>query len=161
MNCFESDCFKDFKRAVESHNIKSGEIILEIFEHYTNRYDFEILIPKFLKVINVRTERSSFKIRKLQRNEALESIRYGLTTKPNYTCIDKEFSNSEINEYVLGFINMFNNPDLYGVGTRLYRSELDLNDFWEVGGAISVDDEKIGIFWINDLYNQFDYKTWS
>lgn len=148
--------FEYFQEAVLSHHFKSGEIILLIYEYDKKKYNFESLIRHFFQVSNIETESSVFNVSRLEKFEAIESIKYGLKTKANYTCIEKEFTDSDKNRYSNEFIAFFENPEFYTIDTRIFKADLNLNDFWEVGGSIIVDDSKVGIFWINDLYDQFD-----
>ena len=83
-------------------------------------------------------------------------MKHGMSTKINYTTIDLEFTSSEQNKYAHGFLDFFDNYKCFTTESRLYQENLDLNDFWEVGGTIVVDDTKIGVFWINDLYDKFE-----
>jgi hypothetical protein len=87
--------------------------------------------------------------------DALKSIKYGLSSKLNYTKLDKEFSQSDQNDLAFTFLQLFEKPSFYTVNSRVYKSDLDLGDFWESGGAILVDKERIVIFWTNDLYDMF------
>ncbi len=159
MRIFNPKYFNDFKESIASHNFKSGEILLFICEHDKNRHDFESLIKNFFKETNIQTEDKEFNVSKLGRKEAIESIKFGLSTKANYTCIDQEFKVVDRNKYSNGFITFFNNPDFYSIDTRIFKTDLDLNDFWEIGGSILIDDHKIGIFWVNDLYDKFEKST--
>lgn len=155
MKKFDPKYFQDFKEAITSHNLISGEIILAIWEHDKNKFQINELLPELLKVEDLKIEDQNFKLEEISKKEAIESIKYGMSTKVNYTMIDREFSPSEQNQYAHGFLDFFTDCKYYITKSRLYHDELDLNDFWEMGGAIAIDNEKIGIFWINDLYDKF------
>lgn len=156
MEKIEPDGFIDFKQEILSHNLKSGEIIIEI-----NSYDGAMkepllhLITSFLAKNRIKTEKKEFNLIEASEDKAVESIKFALSTKPDYTAIDKEFDKHEVNKIAYRFISFFDRPKYLSVSTRLYQKELDLNDYWEYGGAILVDDKKIGIIWVNDLYNRF------
>ncbi|NMM50770.1 hypothetical protein [Marinigracilibium pacificum] len=156
MKIFNPNYIIEFRNAIESHNLKSGEIILQICEHDGYRDNYINLIKDFFTKTNIHLEKESFDINRIKRNEAISAIKFGLSTKPNYTSIDKEFNESDKNRYANGFIDFFINPDFFSVNVRIFNKDLDLNDFWETGGAILIDDNKIGLFWINDLYDKFN-----
>ncbi len=140
---------------VSSHGLKSGEIIIQLDDikiHSTNLKD---IVDTFFENNSIKTHPKQFDIIEISENDALKSIIYGLSTKPNYTKIDNPFSKSDQNKLAYTFIQLFDNPTYYLVTTRLYKTDLDLDDFWESGGTIAVDKKMIGLFWTNDLYDKF------
>jgi len=155
MKKLEASYFQDFKEAVISHHLRSGEIILDIWEHDKSKYQIPEVFDELILTKELQCAFPQYELTEISKKEAIESIKYGLSTKVNYTAIDRPFTNQEQNKYAHGFLDFFHDGQFYTTAAWLYQKELDLNDFWEVGGAIVGDDKKIGLFWINDLYDKF------
>lgn len=155
MKAIDSNYFEEFKESTISHNLKSGEIIIFIYNHNINQHHTDRLIREFLLETGIKISNPSFHVSKYNKPDAIKSMKYGLSTKPNYTSIDKEFNESDINSIVNRFIEFFNSPNFYSINSKIYLNDLDLNDYWETGGSILIDKDKIGILWINDLYDLF------
>jgi len=156
MNEMYEYILNELKNEIKLHGLKSGEIIIELdqINRDTNTSIFN-LIDRFFLDNNIQTEHKDFTIKEIILNEAINSIVYGFSSKPNYTNLDREFSDTQKNKIAYTFISLFSNPKFYSLNTRIYREPLDLADFWETGGAIVVDDKMIGIIWVNDLYDKF------
>ncbi|MBX2887792.1 MAG: hypothetical protein KF829_03995 [Ferruginibacter sp.] len=142
------------RKEIREHNLKSGEIIFE-YDSYVNNKDLTTRLKSFFDKHNITTENTNPTISEITRQEAIESIKYGLSTKANYTVIDKEFNESDKNKFVHMFLDLFKQPKFYTLDCKLYQTLLDTNDFWEIGGAILLDYQSIGILWTNDLYEKF------
>lgn len=140
---------------VESHGLKSGEVIIELGEIQQHHREIEKIVVDFFRLHQIKTASKQFEIIEISEKEAINSIIFGLSTKPNYTLIEKQFSMSDQNKLAYNFVQIFENPTFYSVETRLHKSDLDLSDFWESGGAIAIDKNLVGIFWTNDLYDKF------
>lgn len=140
------------KKETKEHNLKSGEIIFE-YDTCKDIEDLTARVKRFFKKYNIKTENANPTISEITGHEAIESIKYGLSTKANYTVIDKEFTESNKNEIVYIFMQLFTQPIYYTLDCRLRQKDLDRNDFWEMGGMIVLDKKSIGILWINDLYD--------
>ena len=143
------------KEKVNSHNLKSGEVILLYDKVDNNKTEISETVKDFFTQHSLMTFPTNFIVTEVNYNDAVNSMKYGLTTKPNYTAVDVEFSTSDQNQIVYGFLQLFDNPKFYSIDSKLYKETLDLNDFWESGGAIIVDKNSIGVLWTNDLYDKF------
>lgn len=152
MKSFNPKYFIEFQEAVVSHNLKSGEILIDIWEHNKSKFQIPELFDEILRTSEIKCEDEHCEFIEITRAKAMESMRYGLSLKANYTLIDKQFSPSEQNKYARGFLDFFEDCKCYTTESRLYKSKLDLNDFWETGGVIACDNNRVGIFWVNDLY---------
>ncbi len=152
MKSFNSKYFTQFKQSVLSHNLSSGEIIIEIWEHDKSRFQSQTLFDEMISISNIKREGEKYELTEITYAEAIKSMKYGMSVKTNYTEIDKQFTVSNQNQYAYEFLNFFENCKCYTTKSRLYKSNLDLNNFWETGGVIAVDNNKIGLFWVNDLY---------
>lgn len=143
-----------FRKEIKEHNLKSGEII---FEYDTNKNiaDLTARLKNFFKKHDIKTENENPTISEITQQEAIESIKHGLSTKTNYTVIDIEFTESDKNKFVHMFQDLFKQPKFYKLDCKLYQTPLDTNDFWETGGAILLDNQSVGILWTNDLYEKF------
>ena len=118
------------------------------------------LIINFFRSMGIRTEETAFDNRRinfekqrLSKEEALDKIFYGLKSKPNFTLIDYPISAEKAQEYTQEVIDFFDEPRFYGYESKIYQKSLDLSDLWKSGGFLIVDNEKVGIFWVNDLYD--------
>lgn len=143
------------KSRIASHGLKSGEVIVFCNDLANHERHVKQIVNTFLRNNSIHTEPSEFELTEISKDEALKSIKFGLSTKPNYTAIDKEFSQSDQNELAFTFLQLFDKPKFYALDSRVYKTDLDITDFWESGGAIVIDKERIGIFWTNDLYDKF------
>lgn len=155
MNEMHEFTLNELKNEIKLHGIKSGEIIIELNPIKDVNASIDNLINTFFFDNNILPEHRDFSINEILLKEAVISIIYGLSKKPNYTLIDIEFTSTEKNKIAYTFISLFSDPKFYSLNTRIYREPLNLEDFWETGGAIVVDDKMIGIIWINDLYDKF------
>lgn len=156
MNSKDTGYFEQFKQAILAHNLKSGEILLALRYHRGSSHRAEELARQLLATEGIKTEREALTLEALSRKEALHSMSFGLSTKANYTKIDRQFTQEDCERYAGGFANFFTNPLFYKPGGKIYRAELDLLDFWQSGGCIAVDNNKIGLFWVNDLYDKWE-----
>ena len=143
------------KSRIASHGLKSGEVIVVCDDLHNQKGDIKEIVVTFLRDNSINTKPSVFEIIEISKDEALKSIKYGLSTKPNYTAIEQEFSTSDQNELTFSFLQLFDKPKFYSLDSRIYKTDLDKTDFWESGGAIAIDKERIGIFWTNELYDKF------
>jgi hypothetical protein len=141
------------KKEIKDHNLKSGEIIFE-YDSSENAGDLTIKLNCFFQKNNIKTEKSDPVFSEITQTQAAESIKYGLSTKANYTVIDTEFDRSDQHRILNMFLSLFKQPRYYTTDCKLYQAGLDINDFWETGGAIAVDSQHIGILWTNDLYDK-------
>ena len=147
---------ENLKNEVRSHGLRSGEIIIELDQiDPGNNPSIENKIDAFFRHNNIKTEVDNYIATERDLKTTLNSIIYGLSVKLEYTKIDTVFSDTQKNKIAYTFIGLFNNPKFYSINSRVYRENLDLWDFWEFGGAILIDNEMIGIIWINDLYDKF------
>ncbi len=156
MQKITSKYFIEFRKKIIEHNLISGEIILHLYSHSEKPYKPRLLINKLFEAENIKVENDKFDVKKITVNQLKNSIKYGLSTKLNYTKIEVEFDSLQQNKYAYEFINLFTNPMCYKIDSRIYINDLDLDDFWEVGGGIIIDNTQVGIFLINDLYNKFE-----
>lgn len=154
---FRDPFFIDFREKVLSHRLHSGEIIIDLWEHDRDKFRIESLFRDLISTSHLKSELDEDfpLLEEMSRRDAIESIKYGLSTKVNYTVIEREFSMSEMNEYAHGFFRFFGDCRCYRPSARIFKANLDLQDFWESSGAIVGDDRFFGIFWINDLYSMF------
>lgn len=143
------------KEKIASHHLKSGEVILLYDEADKNITEVSRAIEIFCTKHTLKIYPAHFKVTEISHQQAVNSIKYGLSTKPNYTSVGIEFSASAQNQIVYSFLQLFNNPRFYSIDSKLYQTALDLDDFWESGGAIVIDKHSIGILWVNDLYDKF------
>ncbi len=160
---FEDADYLKLKRKVKAHNLRSGEIILEICQIQTRFFSVNDLVINFFRSVGIRTEETAFDNRKinfekqrLSQETALQKIMYALSIKPNFTLIDYPISPYQAQKYAEQFISFFENPRFYAYQSRLYQKTLDLSDLWEADGFLIMDDNRVGIFWVNDLYDWID-----
>jgi len=146
---------ESLKDKVKSHNLKSGEVILLYDKVDNNKTEITKTVTDFFTKHSLMTYPTKFIVTEINYNDAVNSMKYGLTTKPNYTAVDAEFSTSDQNQIVYSFLQLFDHPKFYSIDSKLYKGILDLNDFWESGGAIIIDKNSIGVLWTNDLYDKF------
>lgn len=147
--------FDEIKTEINFHNLKSGEIIFLFEKMDANILDPKTKIQKLFYRNKVQILPKSFELIELTKAESIKSAKYGLSTKPNYTSIDIEFSESEKNKIIFSFLKLFDNPKFYSINAKIFTIKLDLNDFWESGGFVAIDKDSIGMLWINDLYDKF------
>ena len=153
MKTYHSLQFSELKSLVLQHHLKSGEIIISTrLRNVYPSHDIDE-IRTFFDHENIETEEPHFELVNLPYKEATESIKYGLSTKLNYTKIEKEFTDEDRTKYAREFLSFFCNAKLYQLNTRIKQSNIPFDDFWETGGVIAIDKSLIGIFWINDLYD--------
>ncbi|MBO2008084.1 hypothetical protein [Hymenobacter negativus] len=145
----------ELQQEVQSHGLQSGEIILELSEVAGSRYAVEPLLVAFFSQQAIRIFPEGSAVSEITYQQAVASMKYGLSSKINYTRINREFSPSDQNRIVHSFLRLFDKPRFYSTSARIYRANLDLEDFWESGGAIVIDEHAIGILWENDLYAKF------
>lgn len=145
----------ELQHEVQSHGLVSGEIILELAGLTASRYDIGLLLADFFAQQGIRISSEDALVSEMTYQQAVASMKYGLSTKINYTRINQEFSPSDQNRIVHAFLRLFDKPRFYFTSARIYRADLDLEDFWESGGAIVIDAQSIGILWVNDLYAKF------
>ncbi len=101
---------------------------------------------------NITSPSPKYPVKEISKNEAIESISYGLSIKLNYTLVDREFNKSDQNKAAWGFLSFFKNPKFYSGEPGIWQTVDISNEFYEAGGAILIDSEKIGLFWVNDIY---------
>ena len=145
----------ELQQEVQAHGLYSGEIILELAAVTGSRYAVEPLVAAFFLQQGIRVFPEGVPFSEIAYQQAVASMKYGLSSKINYTRINREFLPSDQNRIVHAFLRLFDKPQFYSTNARIYRSDLDLEDFWESGGAIVIDDHAIGILWANDLYAKF------
>ncbi len=145
----------ELQHEVHAHGLYSGEIILELAAVAGSRYDVERLVATFFSQQGIRVFPEGMPVSETTSQQAVASMKYGLSSKINYTRINRAFSPSDQNRIVHAFLRLFDKPRFYSTSARIYRSDLDLEDFWESGGAVVIDDRVIGILWQNDLYAKF------
>ena len=145
----------ELQHEVQSRGLHSGEIILEVAELTDSRYAVEQLVATFFSQQGIRISPTGLPVNEMTYQQAVTSMKYGLSSKINYTRIDRPFLPSDQNRIVHAFLRLFENPRFYSTSARIYRSDLDLEDFWECGGAVVIDGRAIGILWANDLYAKF------
>lgn len=138
-------------------------LFLKINQIQTRFLSVNDLVINFFRSVGIRTEETAFDNRKinfehqrLTHEKALQEIMYALSTKPNFTLIDYPFSPSKAQKYAEQFIKFFDKPHFYAYQAKLYQKNLDTSDLWESGGFLIMDDNKVGIFWVNDLYDWID-----
>jgi hypothetical protein len=163
---FEDEYYHYLRDEILSHHLSSGEIILIINSYSPKTKELKELMFEFFENNNIKTSKTEYHKKNLRmedleitKEQAVEIITYALSTKINYTKIDKEFEKPERKRFAFEVINLFNYPKFYTLSSdwydKLWIRELDINDFWKGGGAIIIDNDKIGIFWVNDLYDQY------
>ncbi len=150
----ETAYFENFRKEIFFHEFISGEIILNLYDHGQSKYDARFLINALFEAENIKFEGTDYVFKKVTKEELITSIKYGLSTKLNYTDIRVEFDKKAQSRFSHEFLRMFDAPNCYTFKTRLYQLDLDLEDFWKTGGGIAMDNKKIGIFLINDLYKK-------
>jgi len=144
------------KNKIQEHNLRSGEVIIEVDDYDLSKTNSaEKGIGDFFQKHTLKTHPEKFEVREIYGKEAMASVRFGFSVKPDYTKIDKVFTDQDRNGIIFPFINLFTEPKYYSLNTRVYRAKLNLIDFWESGGAVLIDATKIGIIWVNDLYDTF------
>ena len=143
------------REKIRKHNIRSGEIIIE-YDTSSETRNPQVSISNFFEKYGIKIENSDYMFSQTTKDEAIQSTLYGLNTKLNYTVIDKEFTESDKNEIVYIFMQLFTQPIYYTLDCRLRQKDLDRNDFREMGGMIVLDKKSIGILWINDLYDMLE-----
>lgn len=143
------------RRMIAQHHLLSGQVIFE-FDSLENvqQQDLNATIKAFFDKHGIHTE-NRFDVHKITREEAVKSICYGLSTKLNYTSILMEFSTSDQHTAAYRFLELFEYPQYYTIEQRVWQNPLNMDDFWETGGALVIDKRHIGIFWTNDLYDMF------
>lgn len=154
-NSTKRHILESLKDKIKSHNLKSGEVILLYDKVDSNKTEISEVIKSFFAEHSLMTYPTKFTLTEVSYYDAVDSMKYGLRTKPNYTVIDVDFSTSDQNQIVHSFLQLFDNPKFYSIDSKLYKDTLDLNDFWESGGAIIIDKNAIGVLWTNDLYDKF------
>ncbi|RZK31928.1 MAG: hypothetical protein EOO63_02875 [Hymenobacter sp.] len=145
----------ELQHEVQAHGRQSGEIILELAAVTASRYAIEPLLATFFAQQAIQVSLTDSPMSEITYQQAVTSMRYGLSSKINYTRIKQAFSPSDQNRIVHSFLRLFQQPRFYSTDARIYQADLDLEDFWESGGAIVVDEQAIGILWTNDLYAKF------
>ena len=120
-----------------------------------SRYDVERLVATFFAQQVIQVLPVGVPVSEMTHQQAIASMKYGLSSKINYTRISREFLPSDQNRIVHSSLRLFDRPPFYTTSARIYRADLDLEDFWESGGAIVIDDRTIGILWTIDLYAKF------
>ena len=145
----------ELQQEVQAHGLQSGEIILELAAVTASRYAVEPLLATFFAQQAIQVSPKGVPVSEINYQQAATSMKYGLSSKINYTRIKREFSPSDQNRIVHSFLRLFEQPRFYSTDARIYQSNLDLEDFWESGGAIVIDEHAIGILWTNDLYAKF------
>jgi len=93
MNEMHEYILNELKKEIKLHGLKSGEIIIELdqINKDTNTSIFN-LIDSFFFDNNIQTEHKDFTIKEIILNEAINSIVYGFSSKPNYTHIDRNLA---------------------------------------------------------------------
>lgn len=143
------------RRMIAEHHFLSGEVIFELEPlEQVQQEDLHATVKAFFNRHGILTE-NRFDVHKITREEAVRSICYGLSTKLNYTSILKEFTKSDQHTAAFRFLELFDQPQCYTIEQRIWQKPLNLDDFWETGGALVMDKQHIGIFWTNDLYDMF------
>jgi hypothetical protein len=145
----------ELQHEVQTHGRHSGETILELDAVTVSRYAIKPLLATFFAQHAIQVSPAGLPINEITYQQAVASMKYGLSSKINYTRIKREFSPSDQNRIVHSFLRLFEQPRFYSTSARIYKSNLDLEDFWESGGAIVIDEYAIGILWTNDLYAKF------
>lgn len=140
---------------VQAHGRHSGDTILELAAITASHYAVEPLLATFFAQHAIQVSPAGVPVSALTYQQAVASMKYGLSSKINYTRIERAFSPSDQNRIVHAFLRLFEQPRFYSTSARIYQSDLDPEDFWESGGAIVIDQRAVGILWTNDLYAKF------
>lgn len=145
----------ELRHEIQSHGRQSGEIILEVSPLTASPYAIAAVVATFFAQQAIHLFPASSPVTEVPYQQAVASMKYGLSSKINYTRSKREFSPSDQNRLVHAFLRLFEKPRFYATSARIYQADLDLEDFWQSGGALVIDEQLIGIFWGNDLYAKF------
>ena len=147
-----------------SHGFKSGEIILKLSQ-YSDRYlNYQALIKEFLSFHKIKIIESVHRkniddigkyIKEIGREELDFILRQSFSIKPNYTIIDKPFSEEDIKEVKTKFLSFFpNKPTFYTFkDCDIFLKNLSFSYPWISSGVLVIDENNIGLLWVNDLYD--------
>ena len=94
-------------------------------------------------------------IKKIDHKELDFIISQSFSVKPNYTIIDKPFSELDIKEIKTKFLSFFpNKPAFYTFkDCDIFIENLSLNYPWISTGVLVINESNIGLLWVNDLYD--------
>jgi hypothetical protein len=145
----------ELQHEVASHGRQSGEIILAVAPLTASSYAVTAVVATFFAQQAIHVFPADLPLSEVPYQQAVASMKYGLSSKINYTRSKREFSASDQNRLVHAFLRLFEKPRFYSTDARIYQADLDLEDFWESGGALVIDEQLIGLFWGNDLYAKF------
>lgn len=139
----------------QKHNWKSGEILLAFEEMGKKSGDAIADVIPFLERYSITHTCQRFSLEVLSKAEAVSAIDYGLSVKPNYTCVDMPFDAQKRLKIASVFMGLFSNSVKYYTlpeGESFYRTRDTRSDFVECGGCLAVDEVQIGLLWITDFY---------
>jgi hypothetical protein len=156
--------FNELNLVLSSHGFKSGEIILKLSQYGDKYLNYQDLIKKFLPFHKIKIIESVHQkniedigkyIKEIDREELDSILRQSFSIKLNYTIIDKPFSQEDIKEVKTKFLSFFpNKPVFYTFkDCDIFLKNLSFAYPWISSGVLVIDENNIGLLWVNDLYD--------
>jgi len=155
MTDLQANTIEHIRQTILYHNLKSGEIIFEFGEIGCPDAEPNEIVLSFFKNYDIKFEGKNLFLISSDKETSLDSIKFGLGSKPNYSLFDAEFNESKKSKLAFTFFGLFDWPKFFQIENRIYQKEIPLDDFWLSGGALLIDKNYIGILWVNDLYDYF------
>jgi hypothetical protein len=156
---YEFSILQTLNNKITYHEFNSGEIILEVFKYNQGFATKEELVLEFLGIANINLElpedsiNSAPIVKLISKNDAMARLTEGVVIKPNYTVLKHIFEVEDIATISKLLFSIFSNtPKYYDLSGfhKLFQFDFDVDSHCISNGFLIIDDNKIGILWIND-----------
>jgi hypothetical protein len=157
----EDEDLRNFRQVILSHNWeKKTDVIIEI-STIQEEADINDLLFSFFSQHGIHIEypyRPSFAfdlaLSRISREEAIEKINMALAPKSNYTYCEYPFSEFERKDAARWFLGFFEKPQFYKMPDDglLWQNEDTSGEFTFDHGPIAIGNDRIGIFYVKNVY---------
>jgi hypothetical protein len=148
---FKDEYYLYLKSEITAYSYDFGKVILEINLIPENTIKEELIFP-FFENNRIYTSKNSYYREKFNLDDfeiskeiAVDRMFYSLNGITNNS------ESHKIKSLVYAFIDLFECPKFYSYDAELWQNLEQEDHMWSYGGAIIIDKNKIGIFWVNDF----------
>jgi hypothetical protein len=151
--------FEPIQDNVHNHGWRASEVIFELHDLEATSYKDDETIEEYLDFLNIKTEELYRGFKAADRDEAFRTFDLAFRSKANHTTPQREFTVAERSKLFVKIESFLSNPRFFvkhvdspGGALILSRREIDFTTFWESHGLVFIDQRRIGMAWVNDMY---------
>ena len=134
--------------------IQSGAVIFHVDLILVNDASFNNRAAAFFQRNNICTTPETITLTEISAGKAHELIKNALHTYLHTAGETPTLSASTQNKLIHSFFQLFEHPKFFTIQEAVYKTSISLYDFWKSGGALVMDEFRMGIFYVADLYEK-------